>query len=83
MARGTRPKLDKTMSIARYQGDLAYFLEVEVPKHAFAPSRYMVALLERLADDHDEIERLRGIVSHQDAKLVEGSVADGTGVKDA
>jgi hypothetical protein len=38
------------MSMKEYQGDLARFLRVELPVWEFAPSRYLVELLERLAD---------------------------------
>lgn len=44
----------ETMSLERYQIELANFLRVELPRWAFAPSRYLTTLLERLADTEEQ-----------------------------
>ena len=74
----TRPVWNKeTMSARDYQDRLVSFLQVDLPYYQFAPSNELIRTLERLADAEEEIEMLRGIISHQDAKLVEGSTPSG------
>jgi hypothetical protein len=76
----TRPIWNReTMSGKDYQDALVRFLKADLPYYQFAPSQQLIVLLllERLANAEAEVEKLRGIVSHQDAQIVEGSQADG------
>ena len=65
-----RPVWDReTMSVRDYQQALVAFLHADLPRHAFAPSLYLVALLERIADTEQQLADMSSQVREQQAAL--------------